>query len=82
MFAGFTLIINEFKNTMGKHSKILNSKACICKNTGVQKEKYTSEKHAYVLLSCCQGSVVCVMCSCLLCPYLVCFLSSSDVIMS
>ncbi len=25
---------------------------------------------------------VCVMCSCLLCPYLVCFLSSSDVIIS
>ncbi len=30
----------------------------------------------------CQGSVVCVICSCLLCPYLVCFLSSSDVIIS
>ncbi len=30
----------------------------------------------------CQGSVVCVICSCLLCPYLVCFLSSSDVVMS
>ncbi len=30
----------------------------------------------------CQGSVVCVMCSRLLCPYLVCFLSSSDVIIS
>ncbi len=30
----------------------------------------------------CQSSVVCVMCSRLLCPYLVCFLSSSDVIMS
>ncbi len=30
----------------------------------------------------CQGSVVCVMCSRLMCPYLVCFLSSSDVIMS
>ncbi len=28
----------------------------------------------------CQGSVVCVICSCLLCPYLVCFLSLSDVI--
>ncbi len=28
----------------------------------------------------CQGSVLCVMCSRLLCPYLVCFLSSSDVI--
>ncbi len=23
----------------------------------------------------CQGSVVCVICSCLLCPYLVCFMS-------
>ncbi len=30
----------------------------------------------------CQGSVVCVMCFRLLCPYLVCFLSSSEVIMS
>ncbi len=30
----------------------------------------------------CQGSVVCVMCSRLLCPYLVCFLSLSDVIIS
>ncbi len=30
----------------------------------------------------CQGSVVCVMCSRLLCPYLVCFLSSLSVIMS
>ncbi len=30
----------------------------------------------------CQSSVVCVMCSRLLCPYLVCFLSSSDVIIS
>ncbi len=30
----------------------------------------------------CQGSVVCVMCSHLLCPYLVCFRSSSDVIIS
>ncbi len=30
----------------------------------------------------CQSSVVCVMCSRLLCPYLVCFLSSSSVIMS
>ncbi len=30
----------------------------------------------------CQCSVVCVMCSRLLCPYLVCFLSSSDAIMS
>ncbi len=30
----------------------------------------------------CQGSVVCVMCSCLLCPYLVCFLSLLSVIIS
>ncbi len=30
----------------------------------------------------CQGSVVCVMCSRLLCPYLVCFLSLFHVIMS
>ncbi len=30
----------------------------------------------------CQGSVVCVMCSRLLCPYLVCFLSLFDVIIS
>ncbi len=30
----------------------------------------------------CQGSVVCVICSCLLCPYLVCFLSLFHVIMS
>ncbi len=30
----------------------------------------------------CQGSVVCVMCSRLMCPYLVCFLSSLSVIMS
>ncbi len=30
----------------------------------------------------CQSSVVCVMCSHLLCPYLVCFLSSLSVIMS
>ncbi len=30
----------------------------------------------------CQGSVVCVMCSRLMCPDLVCFLSSLDVIMS
>ncbi len=30
----------------------------------------------------CQGYVVCVMCSCLLCPYLVCFLSLFHVIMS
>ncbi len=29
----------------------------------------------------CQGSVVCVMCSRLMCPYLVCFLSSLSVIM-
>ncbi len=34
------------------------------------------------ILHNCQGSVVCVMCSRLLCPYLVCFLSSSDVIIS
>ncbi len=37
---------------------------------------------ATTLLSCCQSSVVCVMCSRLLCPYLVCFLSSLSVIMS
>ncbi len=30
----------------------------------------------------CQSSVVCVLCSCLMCPYLVCFLSSSNVIIS
>ncbi len=36
----------------------------------------------YRLHYICQGSVVCVIGSCLLCPYLVCFLSSSDVIMS
>ncbi len=30
----------------------------------------------------CQGSVVCVICSCLLCPYLVCFLSLFHVIIS
>ncbi len=30
----------------------------------------------------CQSSVVCVMCSRLMFPYLLCFLSSSDVIIS
>ncbi len=33
-------------------------------------------------LTFCQGSVVCVMCFRLLCPYLVCFLSLFHVIMS
>ncbi len=42
-----------------------------------------SSLHRHDLLSSwCQSSVVCVMCSRLLCPYLVCFLSSSDVIIS
>ncbi len=36
----------------------------------------------YLYICMCQGSVVCVMCSRLLCPYLVCFLSLFHVIMS
>ncbi len=39
-------------------------------------------KHVYSSCSMCQGSVMCVMCSCLLCPYLVCFLSLLSVIIS
>ncbi len=38
--------------------------------------------HAFREGELCQGSVVCVMCSRLLFPYLVCFLSLSDVIIS
>ncbi len=51
------------------------------------------KSYIYICVCVCQGGgsnvspvcvspVVCVMCSRLLCPYLVCFLFSSDVIMS
>ncbi len=49
----------------------------LCKNRHVS-ERRGREEQQY----CCQSSVVCVMCSRLMCPYLVCFLSSSSVIMS
>ncbi len=43
------------------------------------KMKVASDEEA-VVEDYCQSSVVCVMCFRLLCPYMVCFLSSSDVI--